>query len=197
MGIVRTTGQENDLYCWGLKWAGQECFCEGQRKGHCTNRDERQTRTSAVRRDNKDYCLEIACGNTVWAESGTQRGDSVRRQDFVLLHVDIQGWNQCCSPQSKMKIRERICEHSRLLVTLSVISRDLSRLSLGQKDMSGINCYGTELWFCIMETVICLHECIKLSTIDRRGREGYLVKCLERAGEGKILWGKKKGKYWE
>lgn len=132
MSIVRTTGQENDLYCWGLKWAGQECFCEGQRKGHCANRDEHRARTSAVRRDNKDYCLEMVCGNTVWAE---QMADLVRRQDLMLLHVDIQGWNQCCSPQSKMNTRERICEHSGLLVTVGVIPRDLSRLSLGQKYM--------------------------------------------------------------
>lgn len=172
-----------------------KCFCEGQRKGHCANRDEHQARTSAVRRDNKDYCLEIACGNMVWAELGAQMGDSVRRQDLMLLHVDIQGWNQCCSPQSKMETREKICEHSRLLVVISVIPRDLSRFLLGQKDMSGINCYGTDLWFCIMEIVICLLECTKLSTMHRRGREGNLVECSEKAREKKILWGEKKGKY--
>lgn len=40
-----------------------------------------RTRTSAVSRDNKDHCLQIACGNTMRTESEhrweTQREDKI------------------------------------------------------------------------------------------------------------------------
>lgn len=76
---------------------------------------------------------------------------------------------------------------------------DIQRLTMTpiwiEGDMSGINWYGTELWISIMKIVICLQGRMRLSTDNIQERNQ--VECLQKAGEGKIIWGKRERKYWE
>lgn len=48
---------------------GKSAFVKARGKGIALIEMSNRTRTSAVTRDNKDYCLETACGNTMQAES--------------------------------------------------------------------------------------------------------------------------------
>lgn len=48
---------------------GKSAFVKAREKGIALIEMSGRTRTSAVSRDNKDYCLEVACGNMMRTES--------------------------------------------------------------------------------------------------------------------------------
>lgn len=88
MGIVRTTGQENDLYSWGWQnEQGKSAFVKARGKGIALIEMSSRTRTSAVSRDNKDDCLETACGKTMrrWE---TRPEDRISR--FCIEHPQLE-----------------------------------------------------------------------------------------------------------
>lgn len=88
MGIVRTTGQENDLYSWGgQNEQGKSAFVKARGKGIVLNGMSSRTRTPAVSRDNKDDCLETACGKMTrrwetWPEDRISR--------FCIEHPQLE-----------------------------------------------------------------------------------------------------------
>lgn len=47
---------------------GKSALVKARGKGIALIKMSSRTRTSAASRDNKDYCLEIACGNTMQTE---------------------------------------------------------------------------------------------------------------------------------